>query len=93
MNNKQAKAIYDDIYSIYEQNSTNYFLFEGEVRQKYTLTQILLVCNIYNVTNVKGNKYVHNCHVHDPWVEWSLLKNAISDIFIAFTPSNEFILK
>jgi hypothetical protein len=68
------------IYSIYEQSSDNYYYFERKIRQKYTLTQILLVCNIYNINRVRYD---------NPKIRWS----RIADLYYAFEPPNEFILK
>jgi hypothetical protein len=104
-----ARAIYNDIYSIYEQSLGNYHTFATEVTRKYKLHHIMLVCNQFSITHSciktleQHNDYCYSyyyCHcceiLNDRWSVSSknIMYEKISDIFIAFKPPEpEYILK
>jgi hypothetical protein len=109
-NEEYARAIYEDIYSIYEQTSNydcpvNKLLFERDVTRKYTLSQIMLVCDLYSIThkcrNANAMYYTCMClsvkrdiKLSDTWINTRrTMYIKLMDIFVAFTPSTEYILK
>jgi hypothetical protein len=106
MSNEQAyaRAIYDDIYSIYEQSRRDFDIFATEVKRKYKLKQIMLVCKMFSIEHIcienqEGYYGYSSCRMcYDIKHGWSVLSSEIMftkicDLFIAFTPATEYILK
>jgi hypothetical protein len=100
----EARAIYDDIYSIYERTSTNeypgdYLHFATTVIRKYKLHQIMLVCKHHSITHTCINRPYSICYCKNAYgnalatLPDSIIHIKIRDIYVAFTPSTEYILK
>ena len=97
-NEEEVRAIYDDIYSIYER--TMYHNFIDLVIEKYTLSQITLVCERYLITHtcIKERYIICYCYKkpNDGWSNVSpqkVKRDKIRDIYEAFKLTPEYILK
>jgi hypothetical protein len=98
---EEARAIYDDIYSIYEKSRGKFYTFATTVIRKYKLHQIMLVCKHHSITHTCINYEYSPCYCKDAnghapsWYTSpdTIMYSKIRDIFIAFTPSTEYILK
>jgi hypothetical protein len=92
-----VRTIYDDIYSIYERHSDNHKRFVQLVNFRYTYSQILLVCERYSITHDCNHNTIKNCYCenYNRWYksQYTAMHIRLMDIFVAFTPSTEYILK
>ena len=102
INEEEVRAIYDDICSIYER--TMYHNFMDLVIEKYTLSQITLVCERYLITHTCIKVRYITCYCYnkpnDGWsAGWSnvsphkVKRDKIRDIYEAFKSKPEYILK
>jgi hypothetical protein len=99
MREEEIRAIYDDIYSIYERHSDNHKRFVQLVNFRYNYSQILLVCERYSITHDCDHNAIKECYCccekYNRWYnsQYTAMHIKLMDIFIAFTPATEYILK
>jgi hypothetical protein len=98
-----ARAIYDDIYSIYEMSTTSYFHFEQIIRRKYKFWHIVLAYKYHFIKHkcITCNDltyfscYCKRCPNGQWWSASSEIatQTILRDMFVAFMPATEYILK